>query len=142
MAPSSMSELDLLDLANACAQNISSDFAQVITVTFAMVIAIYYFLHQAGLRMKIFAFALYTCGIFTYLGMMVLESAVAQGAHQALRATPGTALSLPTQAFLGVRASWVGTTETILLNGVFWVLWLGTGYMLFFWRKPIADGQR
>lgn len=48
-----MSELDLLNLARSCEQSISSDFAQVITITFAMVVAIYYFLHQAGIRMKI-----------------------------------------------------------------------------------------
>ena len=43
-----MSQLDILNLARSCGQTTSSDFAQVITITFAMVIAIYYFLHQAG----------------------------------------------------------------------------------------------
>ena len=47
-----MSELDLLSLARSCGQSVNSDFAQVITITFAMVIATYYFLHQAGIRMK------------------------------------------------------------------------------------------
>ena len=42
MPPKSMSELDLLNLARSCGQNISSEFAQVITITFAMVVAIYY----------------------------------------------------------------------------------------------------
>ena len=46
-----------------------------------MVIAIYYFLHQAGIRMKIFAFAIYTCGMLAYLGMMLLESGVIMGAR-------------------------------------------------------------
>jgi hypothetical protein len=27
-------------------------------------------------------------------------------------------------------------TSSILLNLVYWVLWLGTGYLLFFWKKP------
>lgn len=58
----SVSEIDLLDLARSCGQTISGDFAQVITIIFAMVVAIYYFLHQAGIRMKLFAFAIYTCG--------------------------------------------------------------------------------
>ncbi len=48
-----MSQLDILNLARSSGQTISSDFAQVITITFAMVVAIYYFLHQAGIRMKI-----------------------------------------------------------------------------------------
>jgi hypothetical protein len=43
---------------------------------------------------------------------------------------------MPTLYYLGVRSSWVGTTATVLLNLVYWVLWLGTGYLLFFWKKP------
>src|SRR5450432_3614229 len=92
------------DARRRLGQTISSDFAQVITVTFAMMVAIYYFLHQAGIRMKVFAFAIYTCGMLAYLGMMLLESAVAFGAQRALRATPQAAQALPTQYYLGVRA--------------------------------------
>ena len=131
-----MSQLDILNLARSCGQTISSDFAQVITITFAMVIAIYYFLHQAGIRMKIFAFAIYTCGMLTYLVMMLLESGVLIGALKALSAIPVTAQEVPTQFYLGVRSSPVGTISSFLLNLVYWVLWLGTGYLLFFWRKP------
>jgi len=136
MLTATMSELDLLNLARSSGQAISSDLAQVIAITFAMVIAIYYFLHQAGIRMKIFAFALYTCGMLMYLGMMLLESATAVGTLQALREIPRAAQSLPTQSYLGIRSSWVGTTATVLLNLVYWILWLGTSYLLFFWRKP------
>jgi hypothetical protein len=131
-----MSQLDLLNLARSCGQSISSDFAQVITITFAMVVAIYYFLHQAGIRMKIFAFTIYTCGMLAYLGMMLLDSIVGFGALQDLRALPAEALETPTQMYLGLRSSWVGTTSTVLVNGVFWILWLGTGYLLFFWKRP------
>ena len=140
-----MSELDLLNLARSCGQSVNSDFAQVITITFAMVVAIYYFLHQAGFRMKLFAFAIYTCGMLAYLGLMLMESGTGYGAQQALRAIPQAALALPTQQYLGVRASWVGTTAMILLNFVFWVLWLGTSYLLFFWkpgtRQSISPSQ-
>jgi len=131
-----MSELDLLNLARSCGQIISSDFAQVITITFAMVVAIYYFLHQAGIRMKIFAFTIYTIGVLAYLGMMLVESSVILGAVQALRAIPPAEQAQATQNYLGIRASWVGVTSSILLNLVYWILWLGTGYLLFFWRKP------
>jgi hypothetical protein len=101
-----------------------------------MVVAIYYFLHQAGIRMKLFAFAVYTCGMLAYLGLMLLESGVGLGAQKALGAIPPAARSIPTQLYLGLRSSWVGITANILLNAVYWILWLGTGYLLFFWRKP------
>jgi hypothetical protein len=133
-----MSELDLLNLARSCGQSINSEFAQVITITFAMVVAIYYFLHQAGIRMKVFAFVIYTIGVLSYLGMMLMESGVAIGVIAALRAIPAGQRSQPTLMYLGVRESWVGITSTILLNLVYWILWLGTGYMLFFWKKPAA----
>ena len=131
-----MSQAELLNLAHSCGQTLNSDFAQVIAITFAMIVAIYYFLHQAGIRMKIFAFAVYTIAMLAYLGMMLLESGLALGTQKALRAIPQNALELPTQYYLGVRASWVGTTAAVLLNLVFWILWLGTGYLLFFWKKP------
>jgi hypothetical protein len=74
--------------------------------------------------------------MLAYLGMMLLESGVALGAQKALRAIPQAAQALPTQSYLGVRAGPVGTISTVLLNLVYWILWLGTGYLLFFWRKP------
>ncbi len=135
-----MSELDLLNLARSAGQEINSDLGQIITITFAMVVAIFYFLHQAGIRMKIFAFLIYTFGMFTYFGMMLMESGVGLGAIRALRTIPTGTQSLPTQLFLGIRSSWVGTIAQTLLNLVFWVLWLGVGYLLFFWRKP--EGTR
>jgi hypothetical protein len=131
-----MSQLDLLNLARSCGQTIATEFAQVTTITFAMVVAIYYFLHQAGIRMKIFAFAIYTFGMLAYLGMMVMESAVALKVQEALRAIPVSGQDLPTQAYLGVRSGWVGTTSNILFSLVYWILWLGTGYLLFFWKRP------
>ena len=131
-----MTELDLLNLARSSGQAVSSDFAQVITISFAMVVAIYYFLHQAGIRMKFFAFSLYTCGMFTYLGMMLMESGVALGAIKALSAIPDSARSLPTALYLGVRASLVGIIYAVLLNLVYWFLWIGMSLLLFFWKKP------
>lgn len=131
-----MSELDLLNLARSCGQTISSDFAQVITINFAMVVATYYFLHRAGLGMKLFVFAIYTCGMLAYLGMMLSESNVAVGVFDALGAIPQAAQSLPTQHLLALHGSWIGKTASALLNVAYWVLWLAIGYLVFFWRKP------
>lgn len=135
-------EIDLLNLARSAGQEIDGNLGQIITITFAMVVAIFYFLHQAGIRMKVFAFLTYTFGMFTYFGMMLMESSVALGAIKALQAVPREAQSLPTLLFLGIRSSWVGTIFQTLLNLVFWVLWLGVGYLLFFWRKPREVEER
>jgi hypothetical protein len=74
--------------------------------------------------------------MLAYLGMMLLESNVGVGAQEPLHAIPQTAQSLPTQHYLEVRASWVGMTSSLILNLVYWILWLGTGYLVFSWRKP------
>ncbi len=58
------------------------------------------------------------------------------GALEALRAIFEASQARPTQYYLGARASWPGVTSAILLNLVYWILWLGTGYLLFIWRKP------
>lgn len=134
-----MSEIDLLNLGRSCAETISGDFAQVITITFAMVVAIYYFLYQAGSGMKIFAFTIYTFGMLAYLGMMLMESNVLVGTISALEKIPEAARSAPTTNYLAVRKSGLGRASSLLLNLVFWILWLGTGYLLFFWRR-VAKG--
>ena len=51
--------------------------------------------------------------MLAYLGLMLLESGVAFGAQQALRAIPQSAQALPTQFYLGVRSSPVGTISTV-----------------------------
>lgn len=80
--------------------------------------------------------------MLTYLGMMLVESGILLGALEALRAIPPEAQSAPTQSYLGMRASWVGTTSSLLLNIVYWVLWLGTSYLLFFWKDPLPSSPR
>ena len=62
-----MSELDLLNLARSTTEHQVTWFAQMITISFGMVVAIYYFLHRAKLTLKIFTF--FACSV----GMMVLQ---------------------------------------------------------------------
>jgi hypothetical protein len=55
-----VSELDLLNLARSTTEHQVTWFAQVITVNFGMVVAIYYFLNGARIALKIFGFFAYT----------------------------------------------------------------------------------
>jgi hypothetical protein len=130
-----MTESDLLNLAHAYNQDIPSAFGQIITITFAMVVGIYYFLNQAKIGLKIFAFIAYSMGMFLYLGFMLTSSYVARGAYLALRALPAGHTSAATDVFLLVSDSWLATVQSLLINGGFWVLWLGVAYLLFFWKK-------
>jgi|ERR1700749_1210795 len=127
-----MSEHDLLDIAHQASQAIEVNLAQVLTITFAMVVAIYYFLHQAGLRMKIFV--LYALGMLVYLGSMLAESMLVQGAIKSLDALKTK--SDPTAYYLALNHSWVRIVTMVSLNGAYWILWIGIAYLMFFWKKP------
>jgi len=130
-----MSESDLLTLAHAYNDSIVNAFGQVITITFAMVIGIYYFLNQAKIGLKIFAYIVYSIGMFLYFGLMVASSNVVIGIHEALRALPADHVSRPTAHLLSVNDSWVGLASAALIMGGFWILWLGVAWLLFVWRK-------
>ena len=58
-----MGELDLFNLARAITAVEIGYFTQMITINFAMIVAIYYFLNQANLVMKIMAFIAYLVGM-------------------------------------------------------------------------------
>jgi hypothetical protein len=130
-----MTETDLLNLAHIYNQDIPSAFGQIITITFAMVVGIYYFLNQAKLGLKIFAFIAYSIGMFMYLGFMLGSSTIVHGVYAALAALPADHKSLATGYAEGVANSWLTPVENVLINVGFWVLWLGVGYLLFLWRK-------
>jgi hypothetical protein len=100
-----------------------------------MVIGIYYFLNQAKLGLKLFSYLIYSIGMFLYFGEMLVHSNVIFGVREALNALPQDHISRPTAHYLAVSSNWVGSLESALITGGFWVLWLSVAYLLFFWRK-------
>ena len=100
-----MSELDLLNLARSTTEHEVTWFAQMITINFAMVVAIYYFLHGAKLPLKIFTFFAYTVGMLVLLGEMLVEANVKEGVIESLRALPADRLSQPVVRYLSVHDS-------------------------------------
>ena len=127
-----MSELDLLNLARSITANEVSWFAQVITITLAMIVGIYYFLGRAGLAMRMFAFAAYLVGTLLYLGEMLIEANIKVAALAQLKSLPSP--SPITQAYIRVNESWLGILTSTLFNGAFWLLAAGIFYLLFFWQ--------
>jgi hypothetical protein len=132
-----MSEGDLINLGRSITGNEVSWFAQVITITLAMIVGIYYFLGRAGLAMRIFAFAAYLIGMLFYLGEILVESNVKRMVLQQLKALP--AQSPVAQTYVGVNESWLGHLTANLFNGAFWILTIGIFYLLFFWKRHKPD---
>ena len=94
-----MSELDSLNLARSTTEHQVTWFAQMITINFGMVVAIYYFLHGAKLAFKIFTFFAYSVGMMVLLGEMLVEANIKVGVIEALHALPAEHLSRPIGAF-------------------------------------------
>ncbi|MGD0141545.1 MAG: hypothetical protein ABSC92_00135 [Rhizomicrobium sp.] len=130
-----MTELELLNLARSTTSNEVSMFGEVIAINFAMVVAIYYFLHQARLAIRIFAFVAYTFGAFLYLSQMLVEANIKVTVFAALKALPARSLSEISKHYLEVNDSWLGYVAAFAFNGAFYILWLGVFYLLFFWKK-------
>jgi len=128
-----MSSQDLLSLARSVTANEVGWFGQIITINFAMVVGIYYFLNRAQIALKVFAFGAYLVGMLLYLGEMLVESNVKGVALAALAALPHR--SRVAQAYLDVNASWLGHLTTAFFNGAFWLLAAGIFYLLFFWKR-------
>jgi hypothetical protein len=129
-----VSELDLLNLARSATEHEVTWFGQMITITFAMVVAIYYFLHGAKPALKLFTFFAYTVGMLVLLGEMLVETNM-KGAIEALRALPPEHLSRPAAHYLAVFDSWVSVTTRITFNLSVWLFWLGMLYLLFLWKR-------
>lgn len=130
-----MSEVELVALIRGCNAEIATLLTDVITINFAMIVAIFYFLNRARLPMKLFAFLVYCVGMTVFLGLLLFESNVRIGALDALRALDGTTLARPTLHLLAVSDSWIASLTHFVMNGAYWLLWLGVAFLLFIWER-------
>src|SRR5947209_18875699 len=80
-----MSELDLLNLARSTTEHEVAWFAQMLTINFAMDVAIYYFLNAAKMTLKLFSYFAYSDGMIVLLRQMLAEANVNVGTNEALR---------------------------------------------------------
>ena len=126
-----MSELDLVNLARSTTEHEVTWFAEMLTINFAMIVAIYYFLNTARMTLKFFSFFAYTVGMIVLLGQMLIEANVKAGAIEALRALPAAQLSRPVVKYLAVSDSWLALVTSVTFNLSVWFLWFGVLYLLF-----------
>ena len=136
-----MSELDLLNLARSATEHQVAWFAQMLSVNFAMVVAIYYFLHRATIALRLFSFFAYTVGMLVFLGQMLGEANVKAGVLEALRALPVAVLSRPSVYYLEFSNSGVALVTHVTFNLSIWLLWIGISYLLFFSQRHWTFNQ-
>jgi len=138
-----MGETELIGMVRDVNAQYSVLFGQIITINFAMIVAIYYFLHRSGLLFRVAAFGFYAIGMLTLIGLMIEQANYKNQALLALQALPAAKRSPLTDSLLAVHQSWVFQATSFFLNASLWVLFAVVAYLLFWWRgDPEAPARR
>jgi len=127
---------DLIALVRSCDQQIAVLFGQMISITFAMIAGIYYFLNRARLPLKLFAFVCYAVGMLAFFGMTLREANVKAIALDSISALPHRDVIL--ERFHQLNQSWLFLDTAVFMNAAHYVLWVSVIYLLFFWKRPEA----
>ncbi len=130
-----MTESELLQVAESAFEQVAMLFAQVITINFALAAAVFYFLNEARLPMKIFAAVIYGVGMLMYVGFIGVQAKIWDAVMRALAAMPPERLSLPAQAVRKLDDDWLISITGLFLNIGLWILAIGSLFLLFFWKK-------
>lgn len=129
-----MTEADLLEMVRASSAQIAALYAQLISISFAMVVAIYYFLNRARMTMKLLSFAIYLVGALMFIGLMLEESNLKRVALDSLAALPEP--SEATAGLLALQGGWLFQATAVFQNLGLWTLLASVAFLLFFWRRP------
>ncbi|MEZ5958837.1 MAG: hypothetical protein R3C30_00225 [Hyphomonadaceae bacterium] len=137
-----MGEVELIDAIRSSNHEIAVLYGQVISINFAMVVAIFYFLNSSRLTIKLLAFLIYLIGMMMFIGLMLEESNIKRIALNALAELPPEGLSAMSSGVLALHQSWLFVATAVFLNAGLWALIFSIGFLLFIWRKPdIAQHQ-
>jgi hypothetical protein len=134
-----MSEAEILTLLDKYTEQQTQLIIQVVSLHFALMVAVFYFLYRSGLVMKLAVFALYTLGNSLFLGLIYQLSLRSVAARQDLIELQqgGAELSTISQVVLNSLQPYTNVVS-IIANVSFVALWLGAVYFLFFWKKREA----
>ena len=134
-----MSEFEIVELLQYAAEQITGIIGQIITINFAMIVAIFYFLHRSGLAFKLSAFILYSLGMLMYSLLAIRQSVVILGAQELLQADGS---EIEVGPILSAMIEFGGTVPAVLLNITLNVailaLWIGVFCLTFFWKMSDA----
>jgi hypothetical protein len=137
-----MGEGELLGIIRDSNVQYASLFGQMITINFAMIVAIYYFLHRASLRLKLAAFLFYLMGMLSLIGLILTQANIKSYAILALEELPPGHLSRVGASYLAFRTSWLADATATFMNISMWVMVAVIAYLLFCWRGDRDAARR
>jgi hypothetical protein len=136
-----MGEVELIGVIRDVNAQYAALFGQIITINFAMIVAIYYFLHRSPLLFRIAAFGFYAIGMLALIGLILQQGNYKLEALATLAALPSGHRSLMANSVLALNRSWLSQATSFFLNICLWVLFAVVAYLLFWWRGD-PDGPR
>ena len=129
-----MGETELIGIIRDANAQYAVLFGQIMTINFAMIVAIYYFLHRAPLLFRGAAFGFYAIGMLALNGLMLQQGNYKLEALAALANLPSGHRSQMGDAVLDLNQSWLLHATSFFLNVGIWILFAGVAYLLFWWR--------
>lgn len=135
-----MTEAEILTLLQSYHDAQAALIGQVVSLHFALVVAVFYFLHRSGLRMKLAIFVLYTLGNLLFLGLIynITVKVVAARAELEAMREAGVHLTRVGLSVLDSTGAPFVNVASLAANIAFVALWIGAVYFLFFWKPHPA----
>lgn len=130
-----MSEAELLSQVLSARQMLDNTITQMIGLTFALIVAVFFFAHRSGWLMKTAIFLLYALGWF-----VMVSSAFGTGQHLVGLYSELNQLSNNGEAgitaglVLDAMSGWGAQMYWLAVNAANFVLLIGGGAFLFFWK--------
>lgn len=131
-----MNQAELFNLVLQVQDQYGMLFAEVITINFAMIVAIFYFLHRLALGLKAAVYGFYLIGMITLSGLMLHAANVKALAVGAMQAIAPAERSPVIAGYLDLQDRWLFIAIGLFQNLSLWALALAVTYMLFAWRHP------
>lgn len=135
-----MSEYELLEIIRDSVRQIVFLVTQIVAISFAMIVAVYYFLSESGWVLKLVALLLYSLGVSMYGLLAIREGLWGLAASNELNARPPESLSLATQELMTFQADPISLALNAILNASIFVLWFVTTTFLLFWKRAAKAG--
>lgn len=136
-----MGETELIGMIRDVNAQYAVLLGQIVTINFAMIVAIYYFLHRAPLLFRIASFGFYAVGMLAIVGLMLQQANYKIQAMAALAALPKANRSHFANVVLAINQSWLSRWTSLFLNTSLWILFAAVAFLLFAWRGDPGGRQ-
>ncbi|MEO1656215.1 MAG: hypothetical protein AAFR65_00710 [Pseudomonadota bacterium] len=135
-----MTEAELIGIYSTARTQLDAAITQLIALNFALIIAVFYFLHRSNFAMKLSVFLVYLFGWTTFGSSAAISGKQIEGAARDLVALKDAGpVTVSTQHLLDVWGSTGAIIYLVALNTVNILLVISAFFVLFFWKPQDAE---